>query len=124
VCVVGVSVNAGYDDAHVAELDVDRAQVGAVVGRAGQNVELWEVADGLPLLFKEDKVADEHDGLELVVVVVAGAQWQDKVAEAQDRRLGVGEDADDDVVGEEVFLVGSDCVGLDELLFDPVEHAR
>ena len=63
-----------------------------------ENADLGKGVKRFPLLADVVLVADDDDVLELAEVVVASAQRHDKVAQPDQRRLGLGEQADDHVV--------------------------
>ena len=57
-----------------------------------------EVVQTPPLLADVVLVSDDDDVLEFAVLVVAGTQRHDEVAQTDQRRLGLGEQTDHDVV--------------------------
>ena len=65
-----------------------------------EDVDGREVAEVAPLPAQVLAVADDDDRLQLVREEVAGAQRHHEVTEADQRRVGVGEEADDDVARE------------------------
>ena len=107
------------DDAHVAEVDVDRPQVCPAerrpLQRSGQvrsgldeivkyyvkYRDLGKVLQSLPLSPEVLHTAQDHDVLQLVVVEVGGPEGHHEVPEANERTLGVSEEADDDVTVED-----------------------
>lgn len=69
-------------------------------------------------------VADEYDSFQLVVVVVAGTQRHDKVAQTDERRVDGCENAHDHVTNERVLLRRVEHAALEALRVRPVKHAR
>ncbi len=58
---------------------------------------LWQVLQGLPLSPDVLDRSDDDDVLQLVVVEIGRSQRHHKVAESDERGIGVGEQADDHV---------------------------
>ena len=56
--------------------------------------------NGSPLFTDVVLVSDDDDVLQFAVVVVTGAQWHNEVAQSDQRRLCLGEQADYHVVAQ------------------------
>lgn len=65
-----------------------------------EDADLRKAAEAFPLFANVLLVADDDDVLELVLLEVAGSERHDEVAQADERRVGVGEETDDHVVTE------------------------
>ena len=68
------------DDAHVAQVDPNGAQVRPGKGRARKHEDFGETGERLPLFLDILYVTQQDDRLELVVVEVGGTQGHDEVA--------------------------------------------
>ena len=63
-----------------------------------EDADLGKAAEAFPLFADVLLVADDDDVFELVLLEVAGSERHDEVAQADERRVSVGEEADDHVV--------------------------
>jgi len=65
-----------------------------------EDADLGKAAEAFPLFANVLFVADDDDVLEFVLVEVAGSERHDEVAQADQRRVSVGEQTDDHVVAQ------------------------
>lgn len=79
----------------------EKSGTAAVFVTHGQDGDLGEVVESLPLPLQVLQRSHKHNVLQLVVVEVARPQRHDEVAHADQRRLDVSENADNHVAAQD-----------------------